>query len=52
MPGTSNLDWSTNINTANLALAPTGSASTIAVANNDSGTTQLVVDCSGCYAVS
>ena len=52
MPGTSNLNWSTGQNIANLALIPVGTTGTIAVTNDDSGTAQLVVDCSGFFASS
>ena len=50
MPGTSNLNWSTGQNIANLALIPVGTTGTIAVTNDDSGTVQLVADCSGYFA--
>jgi len=49
-PGTSNLNWGTDQNIANLALVPLGSDGDIDIYNSSGGTTDLVVDCSGYFA--
>jgi hypothetical protein len=49
-PGTSNLNWNSGQSIANLALTPTGTNGGISIYNNDNGTTQLVIDCSGYFA--
>jgi hypothetical protein len=49
-PNTLNLSWVTGQDFANLALTPEGGDGGISVHNGDSGSTQLVVDCSGYFA--
>lgn len=49
-PGTLNLSWVTGQDFANLALTPEGSDGGIDIYNGDTGTTQLIVDCSGYFA--
>ncbi|MFC1428293.1 hypothetical protein ACEZCY_34520, partial [Streptacidiphilus sp. N1-12] len=49
-PSTSNLNWDTSTNMANLALLPTGTTDQFSVYNHSSGTIDLVVDCSGYFA--
>jgi hypothetical protein len=51
-PDASNLNWNPGQNVANLALVPEGTAGTISVTNQDPGTAQLVIDCSGYFAAS
>ena len=51
-PGTSNINWTTDENVSNLALTPVGSGSNagqITIYNASSGSTDLVVDCSGYF---
>lgn len=50
VPGTSNLNWTAGRNIANLALTPTDSTGAVSITNQSTGTTQLVVDCSGYFA--
>jgi hypothetical protein len=49
-PGTSNVNWNTNDTRANLALTPEGLNGEVTIANASTGTTDLVVDCSGYFA--
>jgi hypothetical protein len=48
-PGTSNLNYSTDVTTANLALGATGGGD-VDIHNGSSGTVQLVVDCFGYFS--
>ncbi|MFI7293409.1 hypothetical protein [Streptomyces sp. NPDC050121] len=48
-PATSNLDWGVGDTLANLTLTPTDSSGQISIYNHSSGSTDLVVDCSGYY---
>jgi len=52
-PGTSNINWASGESISNLALTPVGTGSNagqIAVYNSSTGTTDLIVDCSGYFA--
>ena len=49
-PSTSNLDWTAGQTIANLALTPASATGAVDFYNDDTGTTQLVVDCSGYFA--
>lgn len=48
-PSTSNVDFSASDTIADLALIPTNTADQISITNHSSGTTDLVVDCSGYF---
>ncbi|MHA6764620.1 hypothetical protein [Streptacidiphilus sp. PAMC 29251] len=49
-PGTSNLNWNLGTTAANLALIPTSASDQITAYNHSSGTTDLIIDCSGYFA--
>ena len=49
-PGTSNANWATGQTIANTAVVPAGTDGAVDFYNSNSGTIQLVIDCSGYFA--